>query len=198
LGYVGQARDFNHGQHQELRVRKIQDPRFVERRTWCSRGYRLYLGSDAQLRCYQFTKRRFEELNADLRDHGIAEVAHEGREKLWWTGREDLFWADDELSAEDVELLVWDRKRRQEGRLDRLRRIRAREIHATKARRERIPAEVRNFVWLRDGGRCVNCGSEEELQFDHVIPHAKGGGAAVANIQILCGDCNRAKGDLIG
>jgi len=163
-----------------------------------TRGYRLYIGSDARERCFQFTRRRFDELQLELRERGIAEVAHEGGERLWWTGREDLFWADDGLCAEEVELLVWDRKRRQVGRLDRLRKIRAREIHAADARRERIPAEVRNFVWLRDDGRCVKCGAESDLQFDHVIPHAKGGGTAVENIQILCGDCNRAKSDSIG
>lgn len=189
---------FHYGQPGELRLRKVRDPRFVERGSWLSRGYRLYVGSDTRERCFQFTRRRFEDLSTELRDRGIAEVAHEGRERLWWAGREDLFWADDELSAEEVDLLVWDQRRRQEGRLDRLRKIRAREVHAEAARRERIPSDVRNFVWLRDDGRCVICGSESDLQFDHVIPHAKGGGAAPENIQILCGDCNRAKSDSIG
>ena len=65
------------------------------------------------------------------------------------------------------------------------------------ARRERIPAEVRAFVWERDAGRCVQCGSGDDLQFDHVIPVAKGGGNATENIQVLCGDCNRRKSDSI-
>ena len=42
-------------------------------------------------------------------------------------------------------------------------------------------------------GRCVRCGAEEDLQFDHVIPVARGGGNAPENIQVLCGPCNRAK-----
>ena len=52
-------------------------------------------------------------------------------------------------------------------------------------------------VWERDGGMCIRCDSDEDLQFDHIIPFAKGGGINVENIQILCGDCNRAKSDSI-
>ncbi|WP_420635223.1 HNH endonuclease [Candidatus Palauibacter sp.] len=57
--------------------------------------------------------------------------------------------------------------------------------------------EVRAFVWRRDDGTCVRCGAEENLQFDHIIPVAKGGGNAMDNIQILCADCNRQKSDSI-
>jgi 5-methylcytosine-specific restriction endonuclease McrA len=37
------------------------------------------------------------------------------------------------------------------------------------------------------------CGSSEKLHFDHVIPVSRGGASTVANIQLLCGACNRAK-----
>ncbi len=60
----------------------------------------------------------------------------------------------------------------------------------------RIPDEVRAFVRERDAGQCTRCGAEDDLQFDHMIPVAKGGGA-IDNIQILCGDCNRQKSDSI-
>lgn len=43
----------------------------------------------------------------------------------------------------------------------------------------------------------MRCGADDDLQFDHVIPVAKGGGVAADNIQILCGDCNRQKSDSI-
>ena len=62
------------------------------------------------------------------------------------------------------------------------------------ARRERISEAVRLFVWQRDQGRCVQCGSSEKLEFDHVIPIAKGGGNTERNIQLLCEQCNRSKG----
>ena len=125
----------------------------------------------------------------------LARDEHGGR-TLWWY-RDGYWWDDEGLSAEEVELLLWDRERKRDARFDRLRKISAREEDLAGARRERIPDEVRAFVWERDEGRCVRCGAEDDLQFDHVIPVAKGGGVAVDNIQILCGDCNRAKSDSI-
>ena len=57
-----------------------------------------------------------------------------------------------------------------------------------------IPQDVKIAVSARDGGRCRQCGSTDKLHFDHVIPLSRGGSNSVANIQLLCGVCNRAKG----
>jgi len=62
------------------------------------------------------------------------------------------------------------------------------------ARRERIPDSVRLFVWQRDQGKCVKCGSAEKLEFDHIIPVIKGGSNTERNVQLLCEQCNRTKG----
>jgi hypothetical protein len=121
-------------------------------------------------------------------------VGEDGARTLWHTA-DGWFWEDDRLDAEAVALLVWDRERRRDGQLERLRQIRARDEEIGGARRERIPPEVRSFVWQRDGGQCVTCGADDDLQFDHVIPVARGGGNAAENLQILCGACNRQKGD---
>lgn len=61
-----------------------------------------------------------------------------------------------------------------------------------------IPAEVKLEVWKRDGGKCVTCGSNENLHFDHVIPYSLGGSSLVAkNIQLLCARHNLQKHDNI-
>ena len=63
--------------------------------------------------------------------------------------------------------------------------------------REKIPENVRHAVWRRDEGKCVECGIQEDLQYDHIIPVSKGGSNTVKNIQILCKHCNLKKSNKI-
>lgn len=63
--------------------------------------------------------------------------------------------------------------------------------------REAIPENVRHEVWRRDEGKCVTCGSQVRLEFDHIIPHSKGGASTARNLQLLCEICNRSKSDAI-
>jgi hypothetical protein len=58
-----------------------------------------------------------------------------------------------------------------------------------------IPQHVKQAVWQRDQGRCVQCSSADYLEFDHVIPFSKGGASSVNNVQLLCRKCNLSKGD---
>jgi hypothetical protein len=61
-----------------------------------------------------------------------------------------------------------------------------------------IPSSVKIEVWKRDKGRCVRCGSQDNLHFDHIIPYSKGGSSLdVENIQLLCARHNLAKRDRI-
>lgn len=142
-----------------------------------------------------FTLNRSDWLAVEAASEPTA-VGEDGARMLWHTP-EGWFWEDDGLDAEAVGLLVWDRARRRDGQVERLRQIRAREEQVAQARRERIPPEVRAFVWRRDDGRCVACEATEDLQFDHVIPVARGGGNAAENLQVLCGSCNRQKSDSV-
>jgi hypothetical protein len=59
--------------------------------------------------------------------------------------------------------------------------------------RQSIPESVRHEVWRRDQGRCVSCGSQINIEFDHIIPISKGGSNTARNLQLLCEICNRKK-----
>ncbi len=67
-----------------------------------------------------------------------------------------------------------------------------------------IPARVRDAVFVRDEGRCAfvgstgrRCGSTHGLQVDHVVPVARGGGATLGNLRLLCANHNRLEGERI-
>lgn len=55
--------------------------------------------------------------------------------------------------------------------------------------------KVRAAVFLRDDFTCVYCGHRGgNLECDHVIPIARGGGNGLDNLVTSCPPCNRAKG----
>lgn len=72
------------------------------------------------------------------------------------------------------------------------------EIFPEANKRPPIPKEVVDAVWNRDGGKCVYCGSMENLHLDHIIPFSKGGDTSVENLQLLCQKCNLQKSNKIG
>jgi len=65
-------------------------------------------------------------------------------------------------------------------------------------RRRIIPTNVKLEVWKRDSGKCVECGAEDELHFDHILPFSKGGTSVkTENVQLLCARHNLEKSDKI-
>ena len=68
-----------------------------------------------------------------------------------------------------------------------------------KRRRGRyIPFDTKIRVVRRDNYTCQECGKhlkDSEVEFDHIIPHAKGGSSEEHNIRLTCFKCNRSKSD---
>lgn len=63
-----------------------------------------------------------------------------------------------------------------------------------------IPRELRVAVRRAYGYRCGYCGAHEdevgcELEVDHFIPRAAGGGDDISNLVYCCPACNRIKSD---
>jgi hypothetical protein len=65
----------------------------------------------------------------------------------------------------------------------------AKNTPATRRRRQRIPEPIRHEVWRRDQGRCVDCGSTERLEYDHIIAVEHGGSTTAGNIELRCELC---------
>lgn len=61
--------------------------------------------------------------------------------------------------------------------------------------RDTIPAAVRSAVRDRDGDKCRYCGCVDgPFEFDHVVPHSRGGLDTIANLVVACRACNSLKG----
>jgi len=120
----------------------------------------------------------------------------------WWAYRavvlrvEPIELAND-LNRDELALLIKQYVLRRDRSIEKMRR----EVETLEnyerlesAAREPISEEVRLFVWRRDNGKCVRCGSGQRLEFDHIIPVIAGGSSTERNVQLLCESCNRSKG----
>jgi len=65
--------------------------------------------------------------------------------------------------------------------------------------KEVLPSEsIKQRLYKQQDGKCNACGHDFEcrnLEIDHIVPKSKGGGDYYENYQLLCGSCNRIKGD---
>lgn len=116
--------------------------------------------------------------------------------RVWWWFEEAFYWESGGYGERDVLALIRDRQRRSAQKLDRahmLLNIDEGREQRPQGRRVPIPREVRRAVFERDEGKCAECSSTFDLQYDHVIPIALGGATTVGNLQLLCADCNRQK-----
>jgi hypothetical protein len=124
------------------------------------------------------------------RDQGDLPVfVARARERQWWWWRDAFYWESGDFEAEDVEGLLLMLERHDEQGLEW-------ELDVRVA--EPIPVEVKRFVFERDRGRCLACGSEELIQYAHVVPSSMGGGNDPENVRLLCGGCNRSQRRLQG
>jgi 5-methylcytosine-specific restriction endonuclease McrA len=116
------------------------------------------------------------------------------RQRALWYFHDKFYWDDDGLAAEDVMALVLQRERRLQQKLNTAHSL-MRSEEAGRQSRTPITSDIRRVVFERDDGRCVECSSSFDLQYDHVLPVALGGATTIENLQLLCADCNRRKSD---
>jgi hypothetical protein len=123
-------------------------------------------------------------------------MAYTAARRFWWY-RGLFYWENKGLEGRDVMALLHERDRRHSRELDRAHvLLNVEQGLAAPAPRQRQPLtrEIRQAVFQRDGGRCVECQSNFDLQYDHVIPWSLGGADTVQNLQLLCSPCNQRKG----
>jgi hypothetical protein len=133
-----------------------------------------------------------------LRDRQIRPVRIASVEsRTWWTWGEIVCWETSAYGERDVAAVLTEQRLRHERDLQRAHTVMAADQLPLAGTRQLIPASVKQAVYERDLGRCVQCGANQQLEFDHVIPHSRGGADSVGNLQLLCLPCNRRKGAAI-
>jgi HNH endonuclease len=115
-------------------------------------------------------------------------------ERTYWMFQDKFYWENENLTDSQVYALIVTRQQRRARQIETAEQIVAIGSEPRSTQRTGIPDDVKHLVWIRDNGRCRRCGSTNELQFDHIIPVALGGGSSAENVQVLCGPCNRLKG----
>ncbi|WP_429426454.1 HNH endonuclease [Nocardia sp. GAS34] len=115
-------------------------------------------------------------------------------DRTYWLYGGKWFWDNDGLQANEVYALLEARDQRRRATVNRAQSLVAIQQNPAPYRRGAIPEDVRLLVWARDQASCRKCGSNVELQLDHIIPVSMGGASTPENLEVLCGPCNRRKG----
>ena len=157
--------------------------------------WRSYYFKGAGTPQIRFKRADMEALKRNQATHPVQVAEQKTNGRAWWWFEDSFFWEDDGYGADDVFALIRDRQRKKQRQLQRAKTLLA--VDEGPPRREPIPREIRQAVFERDGGRCVECGSTFNIQYDHILPFAHGGATTIENLQILCADCNRQKSDSI-
>ena len=135
----------------------------------------------------------------------------EQKEKLDWvkahlSTKYPLGLGLEEMLAELLELYLEKHspERKQERREKRKQRGNNSMRVASEERSRHIPAELRDAVFVRDGGSCTfigvdgrSCGSCHGVEVDHIVPFSIGGEHSLSNLRLRCRTHNRLEAERV-
>ena len=135
------------------------------------------------------SERRFARLASSQLDLPVLVERKDGRS--WWWYRERFWWDDDGLAAHEVKVFVLDADLSSRQRAEALRGARATLLDEEPAVVDPagLSPLIRFAVWCRDGGRCVDCGTADDVRWNEILAPENGGSRAAANFELRCGGC---------
>lgn len=133
---------------------------------------------------------RFERFSASQLERPVQVARKDGQG--WWWYLDRFWWGDEGLTAIDVQTMVLQSDLHRKQKSDVLARARSMvlgEARVPYASSEHLSEAARLAVWRRDRGRCVDCGSSESVEFDHIFPISQGGSNTEVNVELRCLSC---------
>lgn len=156
---------------------------------------------------YSFRDSILSPLEKEMAYSVTVDITNENRWIKLFYYEKNWYYIQADISFDDAVALIAAEELRKKQKIEQEKQNLKREIEQAKSllngedverRRKNIPKDVQKIVWNRDEGKCVECGSNEKLEFDHIIPFSKGGSNTARNLQLLCETCNRKKSNNIG
>jgi hypothetical protein len=136
-----------------------------------------------------WSARRYQRLARRQRSEPVL-LARKGG-LAWWWYLDRFWWADASVGARALEASVLTGDYASQRQRASLERARAGLVGRSGALsvQDFVPDQIRREVWLRDHGRCVDCGTLTGLAFDHILPLAAGGSNMAQNLELRCQPC---------
>jgi hypothetical protein len=134
------------------------------------------------------SERRFGRLAAMQLVHPVFVLKREGR--AWWWYLNRSWWDDGRLRRSQLEELVLRRDLQRMMESDALARARIAILGETEGDEELpVPDSLHLDVWSRHRGRCVDCGSDERVNFDKIIATSERTPDTPRNFELRCQAC---------
>ena len=133
------------------------------------------------------SEQRFGRLAAIQLQRPVFVLKDEGR--TWWWYLNRCWWDDGKLRRSEVEALVLRRDLQRMLEADALARARVAILGETEGDDDLpVPDSLHLSVWSRHRGRCVDCGSDERVNFDRIIASARAS-ETPRNFELRCQAC---------
>ena len=140
------------------------------------------------------SEQRFTRLAKAQSDLPVLVGESDGRR--WWWFRDRFWWDEEGLRPNDVKRVVLGTDLRTRQQAEAMREARAALFHEAPTRSvaaEPASQVVRFAVWCRDRGRCVDCGTPDDVTFDVILPESPGGAHLTANVELRCTSCRERR-----
>lgn len=167
------------------RVRRLDENSVHDPTPRGAKVFRLH-SAEHHLEC---SERRFARLASSQTDLPVLVARRYGRS--WWWYLDRFWWDDEALSAREVGIFVLDADLRAKQQAEAIAQARVTLLgeEASVAAVEPGSQIVRFTVWCRDRGRCVDCGTAENIGFHEILSCANGGSTTAANVELRCETC---------